>query len=83
MQIVKCKIKNDTGTLAGVAQWRERWPANQKVASSFSVMAHAWVVGQGPGWGGGGQEATDQCISGTSMFLSLSFSLLSSFSKNK
>ena len=29
------KIKIDMYTLAGVAQWIERWPANQKVAGSI------------------------------------------------
>ena len=39
----------------------------------FPVRAHVWVVGGSPAGGMG--EATDQCISSTLMFLSLSSSL--------
>ena len=42
----------------------------------FLVRAHAWVVGWVPNWGHA--RGND-----TSMFLSLSFSLLSPLSKNK
>ena len=54
--------------LAGVAQWIERWPANQRGAGSVSSPAHAWVAGQVPSGG---------CTRGhhTLMFLFLSFSL--------
>ena len=41
----------------------------------FPVRAHAWAVGQVPSWG--------RARSNWSMFLSLSFSLPSPFSKNK
>ena len=34
--------------LAGVAQWTERWPANQRVAGLIPFGAHAWVAGQVP-----------------------------------
>ena len=34
--------------LAGMAQWIERWPANQRVTSWFPVGAHTWVAGQVP-----------------------------------
>ena len=34
--------------LAGVSQWIECWPANQRVAGSIPSQAHAWVVGQVP-----------------------------------
>ena len=35
-------------TQAGVAQWVECWPANQKVSLvRFPVRAHAWVVALG------------------------------------
>ena len=33
-------------TLAGVAQWAEHQPANQKAAVRFPVRAQAWVVSQ-------------------------------------
>ena len=44
------KIYWNAGALAGVAQWIEGWPANQRVAC-FPVRAHAWVVGQVPSRG--------------------------------
>ena len=62
--------------LAGVAQWIEHWPVNQRSLVRFPVRAHAWVVGQVP---------SRECVKGnhTLMFLSLSFSSLpSSLSKN-
>ena len=34
--------------LAGMAQWIERWPANQRSPVRFPVRAHSWVVGQVP-----------------------------------
>ena len=42
-----------TLALAGVVQWIECRPTNQKVTSSIpgQVRAHAWVLGQAPGWG--------------------------------
>ena len=39
-------FKKDWKTLAGVAQWIEHQPENQKVAGLIPVRAHAWVVGQ-------------------------------------
>ena len=64
--------------LAGVAQWIENQPVNQKVTSSIpghDLRAHALVVGQVPCWRGSrGNEL---------MFFSLSFSLPSHLSKNK
>ena len=64
--------------LAGVAQWTECQPVNQRVTRHmpwFPVRAHAWVAGQFPGWG---------CVRGhTLMFLFLSFSIPFPFSKNK
>ena len=41
-------MKNFVLTLAGVAQWIEQQPANQKVPVPFPVGAQAWVVGQVP-----------------------------------
>ena len=62
---------------AGVAQWIECGPANQRVASSIPVRAHAWVVGRVPGGG--------RCMRGnnTLMLLSLSLSLPHSLKRNK
>ena len=37
--------------LAGVAQWIECRPANQKVTGPIPVRTRAWVVGQVPSWG--------------------------------
>ena len=40
--------------LADVAQWNERWPANQKVIGSIPirfVRARAWVANQVLSWG--------------------------------
>ena len=37
--------------LAGVAQWTQCWPANQRVTGWFSVRARAWAVGQVPNRG--------------------------------
>ena len=61
--------------LAGVAQWIECCPDNQRVASSVPSLAHAWVVGQVPSKGH---------VRGnhTLILLSISFSLPSSLSKN-
>ena len=54
--------------LAGVAQWSERRPANQRVAVQFPVRAHVWVAGQVPSRG-------RMRGNHTLMFLSLSPSL--------
>ena len=62
--------------LAGVAQWIDCWPENQRVPSLIPVRARAWVVGQVPS--GGCLRANH-----TLMFLSFSFSLPSPLSKNK
>ena len=65
--------------VVGVAQWIECWPLNQKVTSS--IPTEGTCLGCGPG--GVMQEATDQCISCTLMFLSLSISVPHPHSKNK
>ena len=59
---------NILSALAGVAQWIECPPVNQKVTVQFPVGARAWVVGQDP---------SRRCARGnhTWIFLSLSFSL--------
>ena len=49
---------------AGVAQWTEGQPANQRVAGSIPSQGTCWVVGQAPAWGCGRGNR--------SMFLSLS-----------
>ena len=67
--------------LAGVAQWIEHWRANLKVASLIPDRVHARVAGQVPSWGRARRNRL-VCLSQTSMFLSLSFSLLSPLSKN-
>ena len=43
-------------SLAGVAQWIECRPANQRVSGLIPNQGTAWVVGQVPE--GGAQEAT-------------------------
>ena len=48
------------------------WCAKRPPAQ-FPVRARAWVAGQVPSWGRMRGKATNQCISGTSMFLSFSF----------
>ena len=41
--------KKGTLALAGVAQWIECRPANQRSLVQFPVRAHAWVASQVPG----------------------------------
>ena len=43
-------FKNEGGALAGVAQWTECWPVNQRPQVRFPVT-HAWFADQVPGWG--------------------------------
>ena len=69
--------------LAGMAQWTGRWPVKQKVTHRLhSRSGHTHGL---RAWSPGGvkPEATDQCISHTLMFVSLSFSLPSPVSKSK
>ena len=63
-------LKNCIWVLAGVAQWIECWPVNQKVMVRFPVRAHAWVAGQVPSRG---HARGNHPL----MFLCLSFSLSS------
>ena len=42
--------KNESA-LAGVAQWIECWPVNQRIASSISSQDMCLVCGPGPQWG--------------------------------
>ena len=37
--------------LAGVAQWIERWPANQRVTSLIPSQGTSLGCGPGPQWG--------------------------------
>ena len=40
-----------TTDLAGVAQWAECQPSNQRSLVWFPVRTHAWVEGLAPSWG--------------------------------
>ena len=51
-QITKMSLKaKETHALAGVAQWTECRPVNQKVTSSIPSQGICWVAGQVPSWG--------------------------------
>ena len=53
-------FKAGPGALAGVAQWIEYRPANQKVPAWLPARVHAWVVGEVHSWGHvRGSHATD------------------------
>ena len=66
--------------LAGVTQWIEQWPVNWKGCQFESQSGHMpGLKARSPG--GDMWETTNQCISRTSVFLSLS--LPSPLSKNK
>ena len=43
--------KNLSVTLTGLARWVGCYPADKRMPVQFLVGAHAWVVGQVPGWG--------------------------------
>ena len=62
--------------MAGVTQWIEHQPANQRVAGSIPSQAYAWVAGRvhNKGHTRGNH---------TLMFLSISFSLPAPLPKNK
>ena len=62
--------------LAGVPEWVDHGLWTKGPPARFPVMAHAWVAGQVPS---GGHVRGNHTL----MFLSLSYSLLSLFSKNK
>ena len=49
--VLKLHVKIDQSCRAGVAQWNEHWPANQKVASLIPSQGTARVAGQVPSWG--------------------------------
>ena len=66
----------DTSDQAGVAQWIEHWPVNKRVAGLIPSQGTCLVAGQVPKRGRARGNHT-------LMFLSLSFSLPSSLSKNK
>ena len=63
-------MKMRYGALAGVAQWIERQPANQKVTGSIPSQGTCLGCRPGPPVGGM-QEAIDRCVSCTLMILSL------------
>ena len=63
-------------TLAGVAQWIERRPANQRVSGSIPSQGTCLGCQPGPQWVACKRNHT-------LMFLSLSLSLPSPLSKNK
>ena len=44
-------FKKKFPVLAGVAQWIEHWPANQKVAGSIPSQGTCLGCGPGPQWG--------------------------------
>ena len=44
-------FKRNCLAMAGVAQWIEYWPVNQKVTGSIPTRAHAWIVGEVLSWG--------------------------------
>ena len=49
--MLKGLIKNMNSCLAGVAQWIEHWPVNQRVTGSIPSWGTCLVAGQVPGWG--------------------------------
>ena len=69
--------KNRHVALAHVAQWIERWPANQRVAGSIPNQGICLGCRPGPQYG------VHMRGNHTLMFPSLSFSLLSPLSKNR
>ena len=66
------RLRNANLALAGVAQWTERWPLNQRVTIQFLGKAYAWVAGRVPSRGCERQPHID---------VSFSFSFLSPLSK--
>ena len=41
-------LKNTILNLAGVIQWIECWPVNQRVSGLFLSLSHTWVARPGP-----------------------------------
>ena len=50
-QLVRMAIKNEKRALAGVAQWIERQPANQRVTGSIPSQGTGLGCGPGPQYG--------------------------------
>ena len=74
-------FKNTQAALAGVAQWTECWPVNQRSPVRFLIRTHTWIAGRVTSWGlARGNTST---YLSHMMFLPLSFSLPSPLSKNK
>ena len=69
--------KKEETALAGAAQWMERWPANQRVASLIPSQGTCLACRPGPQLGGHARG------NHTLMFLSFSFSLPPLVSNNK
>ena len=77
--------KDWNGALAGVAQWTDCRPVNQRVSGSIPIWAHAWVVGQIPSWGCARGNCS-MCLSHTNVSLHLflpPFLLILQKSRNK
>ena len=71
-------------SLAGVAQWIECWPVNQRmVVVRFPVRAHAWAAGQVPSRGHVRGNHTLMFLSFFSSSLSLSLKTNKIFFKKK
>ena len=82
MHILEEKSKTNHLPLAGMAQWVEHQPANQKVTSLILGQGSCLGCRPGPSWGHV-RGSQSMFLSHTSMFLSLSFSLPSPLSKKK
>ena len=78
----KKKGQERTRALTSMAQLAGRRPAKLKVNGLIPSQGRGLGCRLRP-WSGCVQEATDLCFSLMSVFLSLSFSLLSALSKNK
>ena len=56
---IKSTWKMTKNLLAGMSQWTECQPANQRVAGSIPSQGNAWVAGQVPSWGRARGNHTD------------------------
>ena len=57
MESLEMFAKEGTTALAGVVQWIEHRPSNQRVVSSIPSQGTCLGCGPGPQLGGGAQEA--------------------------
>ena len=76
----KYSLQKTKQALAGLAQWSERWPANQKVTSS--IQGTRLGCGPGPGWGTRERQPVNVSLTRIHVSLPLSPSLTLSL-KNK